>query len=252
MISPIKEVVHYQAGEYLKEILPAKSVVDTFLFYSGEIEFGLAQSDYLLRCHTNSYVVYEFWYCVQENPSRLVEIAEHFKERMDPSTMLLLQGRWAGLKDHYVRAAMFFMLNACSDDGHVSSGKMSLARYNPLLAGRLKYCSFENMRINFYKDKDFLAGLDYLEDPQYILIPLGKFSYNLLEEGKSYGYETTQVNHTATKLKIDEIKHKVVILYKYHKEVLKLYSGYNIIMINKYGKKTLDHQQCEDLVIANF
>ena len=252
MISPIKESVRYQCGEYLKEIFPRESVIDSFLFYSGEVEFGLSQSDRLMRCYTNSYVVYEFWYCMQEDPERVAEIAEYFKGRMDPRSLILLQDRWASLKDHYVRAAMFFMLNACSDNGHVSSGKLNLARFNPLLAGRLKYCSFENMRINFYKDKEFLSGIDYLQDPQYILLPLGKFSYNLFEDGKSYGHESTPVSHTATKLKIDELQAKVVVLYKRHKEIFKLYEDYKITMINKYGKVTDNFDQCEDLVIANF
>lgn len=252
MISPLKGATAYKCVEYLKEAIPSESIVDTFLFYSGQLEFDLAQSNRLLRCHTNRYVVYEFWYCMQENPDRVAEIAEYFRERIEPLSYTFLQKSWAGLKDHYVRAAVFFLLNICSEDGYVSSGHLNLRQYNPIMLNRIKQCSFENMRINFYKDKEFFAGASYIEKPEYLLFPLGKFNYNLFEEGKSYGYESTPVNHTSTKLSIDELQHKTLVLYKYHKEVLKLYDGYNITMINKYGKVTESTDHCEDLVIANF
>ena len=252
MISPVKEAAAYKCVEYLKEIIPTASIVDTFLLYSGQLEFDLAQSNRLLRCHTNCYVIYEFWYCIQEDPERVAEIAQSFRERPEPVTYQFLQDKWAGLKDHYVRAAVFFLLNVCSEDGYVSSGKLNLRQYNPIMLNRIKHCSFENMRINFYKDEDFLAGTSYIEKPEYVLFPLGRFNYNLFEEGKSYGYEITPVSHTNTKLSIDEIEHKTIVLYKYHKEILKLYDGYNITMINKYGKLTENFEHCEDLVIANF
>jgi|TARA_R110001583_G_scaffold28213_2_gene100381 hypothetical protein len=252
MISPIKEVAAYRCVEYLKEIIPAESVVDTFLFYAGQLEFDLAQANRLLRCHTNRYVIYEFWYCMQEDPDRVAELAKYFRDSTDPISYTFLQKSWAGLKDHYVRAAIFFLLNVSSEEGYVSSGKLNLQQYSPIMLNRIKQCSFENMRINFYKDEEFFVGTSYVEKPEYLLFPMGKFNYNLFEEGKSYGYEMTPVSHTGTKLSIDELKHNTLVLYKYHKEILKLYDGYNITMINKYGKVTESSDHCEDLVIANF
>jgi hypothetical protein len=252
MISPIKEPAAYKCVEYLKGILPTESIIDTFLFYAGQLEFDLAQSNRLLRCHTNRYVIYEFWYCMQEDPDRVAEIAEYFRERTDPISYIFLQKSWAGLKDHYVRAAIFFLLNIFSEDGYVSAGNLNFRQYSPIMLNRIKQCSFENMRINFYKDEDFFAGAAYVEKPEYFLFPMGKFKYNLFEEGQVYGYESTHVNHTNTKVLIDELQNNTIILYKYHKEALKLYDGYNITMINKYGKVTDSTNHCEDLVIANF
>jgi hypothetical protein len=252
MIPPIKEWVDYKSTEYLKSIIEPGKVVDTFLFYSGKIEFNLAQASRIVRAHTNRYVVYEFWHCVQEDPERIVEIAEHLHSRRHPVTSVYLQDSWYKMKDHYVRAALFFLFNCYSEEGLISSGNISFRKFNPLLFNRIKNCSFENMRINFYKDEEMLKGLDYLEGGDYLLLPLGKFSYNLFEEGKSYGVEATPINHQAVKIKFDSLDRKTIILCKYHKEMLGLYGGHNLTMIDKYGKQTLTEENCEEVIIANF
>jgi len=252
MISPLKEGSSYKCGAYLKTLIPAHSIVDSFLFYSGQLELGLAQSDRIVRAHTNRYVIYEFWYCMQEDPERIVEMVQYFHEKRHPISTQLLQDRWYGEADHYVRAAMFLLLNAYSTDGKVSSGALNFSNYNPLLLNRVKNCSFENLRINFYKDENFLKGIDYLENSDYIVIPVGKFDYNLFEEGKSYGHETTPVNHTHAKLKVDACDHKTIVIYKSHKEVLRLYEDYNITMLDRHGRPTPSFENSQELVIANF
>tara|TARA_B100000941_G_C28437294_1_gene517702 strand:- start:46 stop:804 length:759 start_codon:yes stop_codon:yes gene_type:complete len=252
MISPVKEWVDYKSTEYLKSLIEPNKVVDTFLFYSGKIEFNLAQASRIVRAHTNRYVVYEFWHCVQEDPERIVQIAEHLHSRRDPVSSVFLQDSWYKMKDHYVRAALFFLYNSYSETGLISSGNLSYRGFNPLLFNRVKNCSFENMRINFYKDEEMIKGIDYLKDGDYLLLPLGKFNYNLFEEGKSYGVETTPVNHQAIKLKFDELERKTIILYKYHREVTELYCKHNITMIDKYGNQTIDTKKCDEVLIANF
>lgn len=252
MISPIKEIVDYKSTEYIKGLIPPGSIVDTFIFYSGKLEFNLAQSDRIVRAHTNRYVVYEFWHCMQEDPERIINIALHLHERRDAATMVHMQDKWYSQKDHYVRAALFFLLNCYSHNGLISSGKLSFRNFGPLLINRIRNCSFENLRINFYKDEDPLNGLDYLEGGDYTILPMGKYRYNLFEEGKSYGHESTKLNHVDTKFKIDSLKEKVVVIYKAHDEVLKLYKDYNISMIDKYGNRVQDYDRCEEMIVANF
>ena len=252
MISPIKDTIDYKSAEYVKTLIPTQSIVDTFLFYSGKLEFNLTQSDRIVRAHTNRYVVYEFWHCMQEDPERIINIALHLHERRDPVAMVHMQDRWYSQKDHYVRAALFFLLNCYSQNGLISSGKLSFRNFSPLLFNRIRNCSFENLRINFYKDEDPLVGLNYLEGGDYTIMPMGKYSYNLFEEGKSYGHESTKLDHVETKFKIDDLKEKIIVIYKRHDEVLKLYKDYNISMIDLYGNLTQNYEQCEEVVIANF
>ena len=252
MISPIKDPVDYKSTHYLKSIIEPEKVVDTFLFYGGKVEFNLAQASRIVRAHTNRYVVYEFWHCVQEDPGRIVEVAEHLHSRREPISSVYMQDTWYKMKDHYVRAALFFLYNSYSKNGLISSGELSYRGFNPLLLNRVKNCSFENLRINFYKDKEMLDGLDYLEGGDYLVLPLGKFGYNLFEEGKSYGVEETPVNHQSIKLKFDSMERKSIVLYKHHRQVLELYGKHNITMIDRNGRVTSNEENCEEVVIANF
>ena len=43
-----------------------------------------------------------------------------------------------------------------------------------------------------------------------------------------------------------------VILYKYHKKLIKKYDDYNIIMVDKYGNRTARENNCEDVIVTNF
>ena len=39
---------------------------------------------------------------------------------------------------------------------------------------------------------------------------------------------------------------------KKHLEVFELYKHYNTFMVDKYGKRTIKKDKCEDIIIANF
>jgi len=250
--TPLREPTPTNSLQYLKSIFPKNSVVDTFLFFGGTLEFALAQSDHIVRTHTNRYVIYEFWHCIREDPERVIQLINHFHERRHEVTTQLLQERWWSLKDQYVRAAMFFLLSAYSSNAQPSSGKLNFQNFNPVMLNRLRTCSFENLRINFYTDEDFLSGIDYLEGGEFLVLPIGKYSYNLFEDGKSYGPEETVISHVETKLKIDQYDGKAIVIYKPHKEVFKLYENYNITMLDKYGRQCEQYRTCEELIIANF
>ena len=89
-------------------------------------------------------------------------------------------------------------------------------------------------------------------DVDILLFPVGKYSLNLFEEGKSRGPEMTPVNHRSLKGKLETVKRKWLVVYKYHPQVLKEYKDYNVTMISKYGQPTKHEKMCEDIVIANF
>ena len=62
MKSPIKDLRFTPKSlGVLKEMIPEKSFVDTYLLYSGETEINLAEADRYVVSHTNSYIIYDFW-----------------------------------------------------------------------------------------------------------------------------------------------------------------------------------------------
>ena len=66
MKTPIKENITFNNVGVIKELIPINSVVDSFLFYSGGVEFKLAASNRQIIAPTNRYMIYEFWKCVME------------------------------------------------------------------------------------------------------------------------------------------------------------------------------------------
>ena len=254
MRSPIKENINnFCSSKILKEIIPKGTVVNSFLFFSGVQEFSLAESERLVIAHTNKYVIYEFWKCVIEDPQRIAKIAEYmFSKMVGNWDFHLLQENWPKYKDPYIRSALFFLLNRCSESGFISTGKLNDERYNPISLSYLNNFNVRNFHIIWDKKENVHETFIDIENTDYLLFPVGKFNYNLFEYGKNKGYEMTTIHHKKLYESLQEIKHKWVTLYKYHPQANALYKDYNITMIDKYGRETKDKDNCEELVIANF
>ena len=53
MKSPIKDSINqFKCATFLKKIIPEGSVVHSFLFYAGDLEFTLAESQRFVCAHT--------------------------------------------------------------------------------------------------------------------------------------------------------------------------------------------------------
>ena len=109
-----------------------------------------------------------------------------------------------------------------------------------------------NFDITYDNCNDFLTALAKASHADFVLLPVGKFSYNLLEEGINRGEEETAVYHKDLKKIVDSLDTKVILIYKYHAAAAKLYKDYNIAMLDEYGRETSDKEKAQELVIANF
>ena len=229
------------------------------MFYSGALEFNLAEDDRFVSARTTRSVVYEFWRCVLEDPFLVAERAQFFSKLLEgdahfssEKTFAILQENWTQYKDPWIRSAYFFLLNRCSERGLISSGKLNLKYFNPLSIINLKSFKAKNFHIHFDREEDFISTLKPAEEADYLFLPIGEYSYNLFEHGKSKGYETTTINHKKLYENLTGQSKKWIVLYKNHTGVFDLYSDYNITMVNKYGRKITQKDDCEDIVIANF
>jgi hypothetical protein len=255
MRTPIKQSVNnFSSLAVLKDLIPAGNIVNSFLFFGGDIEFNLAESKRLIIAHSDKFVVCEFWETALENPKRIADIAQHFFGAFQKEEKIfhLLQENWPKYHDPFVRSALFFILNRCSDTGLISSGKFNDKHFNPLSLSRLKNFAPTNFALKWNKEEDFPQQISRVEGGDVLLFPIGKFGYNFLEQGKPRGFETMVINHKKLSENLKEEKRKWIVLYKYHSGVMELYGNYNIIMVDKYGRKIKDEQNCKELVIANF
>jgi hypothetical protein len=260
MKSPLKDGLNFKCLGVVSGLIPKKSIVSSFLFYSGAIELKLASSGRFVVGHTNRPFVYEFWYYAVNDAPHLALRSKYYFENLlgdDPlwsvnKMFTSLQESWFRKKDPNVRVVYFFLLNRCSENGLISSGKLDRKHFNPVSLSHMKNFTPENFFIKFDPEDNFLDTLQEKDGSEYLLFPVGECSHNLFEHGKNKGFETTMVHHEGLSEMLKQRDKKWVVLYKNHKRVFDLYKGYHIIMVDQYGRKTNRKDKCEDIVIANF
>ena len=252
MKSPIKENNRFKCLTELQRMIPKGSVVNSFLFFAGNLEFNLAKSGRFVIAHTHKYVISEFWQCVMEDPSRVVEMSKFLFPIEDPNMFYILQENWPKYRDPYVRASLFFLLNRCSDSGWISAGKLEQRNFNPIALSYLSHFKPKNFHIKLDPVEDLIENVKEVGETDFLLFPVGEFSYNFFEHGKNKGHEMSTVHHKNLCETLKTNNNRWVVIYKHHPHLFKLYKEYNISMIDKLGKTTTDQQQCEEVLIANF
>jgi site-specific DNA-adenine methylase len=254
MKSPIrlKEKRFNSAGTLRKLITPG-SIVDSFLFFTGELESELLKDDTFLVVHTDSYVIYEFWRCIMESPEQVADAVEHLQNLIKEQKMFhFIQEEWPKFKGPLARSALFFLLNYHSSTGKISSGVYQERALSLLALSRLRNFSSEKFHISFDGPDDFLLGVKKAEKADFLFFPIGDFSFNILEEGHSLGFEETRIHHKHVKRFFNETDKKCILNYFKHSELFKLYEDHNIIMLDQYGVKTNDKKKCKEMLITNF
>ena len=104
MLSPIKNLKHKtNSVSLLKQIIPKGSIIQSYPFYDGNIEFSLSESDRFIIGTTKSKVVKEFWDCASAGPNRIALISQKFYPNLNENTFDLLKSYWHTYKDPYVR-----------------------------------------------------------------------------------------------------------------------------------------------------
>jgi len=222
------------------------------MLYAGDVELALARSNRTVIAHTNKHVIYEFWAAIKTNKEKVVAAVEEFYPQLDSMLFHYLQESWPQFGDVYTRAAFFFLLNRCSEYGKTSTGGLTKTHFTPESIRYLK--NFEG--INFHpfwdKDENALEGLSVATHTDFILLPAGKFNFNLFEYGKSRGHDMASINHRDLHARVQSMDKKMIIVYQKHPQLFQMYADYDIHMIDKYGRPTSNRDNCEELIIVNF
>jgi site-specific DNA-adenine methylase len=253
--SPIKHPLdHARCLSHLKSIIPEQSVVWSYLFFSGQLEFSLAKSGRFVCAHTDKMPIYEFWNCLVADPEEVYNVvtSKQFQSLKDEQLFYMLQESWPYHKNPTIRAASFFFLNRCSNIGNVSSGEYNGQGLTPMAMSYLKRFKAINFYLRYADDFNKMTMPDISQESDFLLFPMKKYSHNLFEYGQSLGPEESAVNHNDFFEKISRITEKWIVLYKRHPMVFEIYKNFNIQMINKFGAPTANMADCEDIVVTNF
>jgi site-specific DNA-adenine methylase len=122
MKPPVKDLRRrYISSQFHKELIPRGSVAETFVFYSGQLEFLLTDYERFVMAHTTRPPIHEFWACIQKDARRVYEILTSEIFKFDNENMFqILQETWGSYPNPYVRSALFFLMNTCSEQGLLS------------------------------------------------------------------------------------------------------------------------------------
>jgi hypothetical protein len=193
--------------------------------------------------HTSNYVVYEFWACVMQDPERVSKIAEAFYPNLNENTFDILKNNWYSYKDPFVRSALFFLLNRCSNLGMITHGELDTKNYNAFALRDLKGFKANNMHVNFLKEKkieDF--------DKNISIINAGKYRISFLENEQILGEEETEIKHNHLLKNMDS--RRAVMIFKPHRALLKT-NKYEKMLLDQYGRQTADFSKTQEVILYN-
>jgi len=245
MRSPIKNLKNSTNSlAVLRELIPKGSVVESYPFYDGNVEFTLSQSDRFLIGTTDSPVVFEFWKFAMDDPRRVSLIADKLFSIVEENTFDILRKKWFTYKDPYTRSALFFLLNRCSEIGMISHGDMNTKNYNPLAINALRTFEISNFHLNFLKEKTIF---DQTSGEINLFIP-GNYCYDVLSTMPPIGIEESHFKHVKTLKHFT--KEKSIFVYQFHKALLNN-RNYDKILIDQYGKRTNDHASAKEIILHN-
>mgnify|MGYP003136441940 CR=1 FL=1 len=254
----MKPLIDYKDGNFkcistIKELIPRGNVVHSHLLYNGQIELALASDMRFVCAHTTQYVVYEFWKCAMEEPQKLYDIITAGTLKFDNENMLsLLQESWTSFSDPYVRASLFYILSKCTDEGLISSGKLKNPQLSPVSLRRLKTFKPVNFHVLLDKEVKAFESPEPIKAADYLLCPMGRFAYNMLDENKSIGPETTLIKHAKLAAHLQQMTQRWVVVYKYHPALLQLYNDCRTIQCDEFGEKTTQKTKTAEVIFANF
>jgi len=235
-----------KANKVIEEIIPVGSVVSTYGFYSGEVEFNLSNRDRLVSSYTSKKPIYEFWQTIFEDPNPTAEIASRILPLRDEKEFSVLHERWHLFKNPDVRAALFFLLNNCSSTGYISKGAMDIKNYNPVSLSRLKkFIKPEHHHLSLIEDS--LSHIQSNDKSDYIFIQLEKYKLEMLTEGINRGPEE---EYFIFRRVLETLEEKRSIILTKPSKMLREEKNYGIIYIDKYGNKTTE-TGAQEMILYN-
>jgi hypothetical protein len=235
----------------LKKIIVTDSIVDSFGLFCGRVELALANSGTSVKAHTDKEIIYQFWRCLTQDKKRLCSMIEgSYSEFVNEMQHKSLQENLTNFKDSYIRSSIFYILNHRSATGQVSCGQYivpSISDEKRSLYTLKTFKAPKRFQVLYYtSDKPPAATGDYR-----LFLNLN-FSYNLTDIGKHSSYDTYNFNHKRIRNLLDNASKKTIAVYNSHPGVYKFFKNNHMIMVDKYGNRTTNKDESEEIIVTNF
>ena len=134
----------------------------------------------------------------------------------------------------------------------IQSGLFDKDNFNPLAVSYIRRFKKVNFDVVWDSNDDFIQTVSDDTDADYLYFPIGKFSYNFLDEGINRGFEQTRIQHSKLFNKLNTFDKKVIVDYIYHPHLLNLYKDWPTkIFLNEYGQR-VERDMAKEVLIANY
>ena len=246
MKTPIRNpLFKTKSNSLIESLIPVGSVVESFGFYSGDVEFYLANRSRFVSSYTEKDIIYDVWSTLLTDTTAVAEISSRILPFKDDKEFPLLQEEWSKFKNPDVRAALFYFLNNCSDSGYISKGNMDTTNYNPVSLSRLK--KFTKPEHFHLSKTENAIGQVKKSDADIVFAQFPKFIKSFLEEGINRGIEEESLSVESLAIALKDKKY--VLLTEPTKFLSHMFSC-NFTFVDQYGRKTTE-QNAKEVILHN-
>ena len=198
-------------------------------FAGGGLEVSLVNKGYKVLGYTGYKSLYEFWTCLLDNPHHMSEIGQHFYPIEDEDVFYLMQEKINDHSDVFVRAALFYVINRCTEYGTVSTGKLMKdhPKFNEYGLQVLKTFKTDKLKVSHSSYSDAIENAS-----SFVLCCAPKYSStDLIGNANLAIPERPRINHEHL-YGLLHAKKQWILLTAYHENLIEIYKKYDIIYLD--------------------
>lgn len=218
----------------------AASIVDQFIpkdvnkiispfFGGGGLEIALINRGYKIDGHVDFKNLHEFWRCLLDDPQQLYNFAHYFYPIEDKDIFYLLQEKINDHDDAFTRAALFYVINRCTEKGTVTSGKLmeNHPEFNEYFLEKLRRFNIDGLNVFCSQAINVINncnGFMLCCPPDYSI-------ETLLGPAHHTQIEKPNINHTELNNILNE-KNNWVLLVNYHENLIEMYDKHQKVYLD--------------------
>ena len=227
------------------QYIPEGRRIATPFLGGGSLEMGLASRGHNVVAYTEYRLLYDFWLCAMRDPDKLYKMASSFYPIEDPRMFSMLQKKVYEPDDEYLRSALFYVLNHCSEEGRTTAGHMEAGtpRFNEMRLSQL--ASFETSPFSLELEKYTSA----LQKDDFLVCSMPKYMRANLQ-GAVIVPEAPQVNHKKFAKLINERQcADWILIYDYNSDLMELYPEQEKVLLGAGYRPTTNPDRAEEVMI---
>ena len=197
--------------------------------------------------YSNYFPLCEFWNCLMEDPIILVSMTKHYYPMEDQKLFYHIQDNLDTPDDPYIRSAQFYVLNRCSQNGEVSSGKLMLkhSKFTPF--GMKKLLLFKTDKLTVGHSSNYEETIKAYDD-RFLFCSPPKFEpfFSGLQGGASIP-ERPKIDHESLRDMLLQ-KNNWILSYNFHPKLLTMYPGVQYKLFKSSFRPAKDFDSAKEIV----